>query len=111
MDCWDVSSARGLKQDRGSDSQGLTAMVKWALKQCNDDRGKILVVDGSSGAMETNVLATTYPDVFASRASGSEDPAACWAGSLISTPLSGSLGKKASTFMRKWADITKRWSN
>ncbi|KAJ4294423.1 hypothetical protein N0V90_008113 [Kalmusia sp. IMI 367209] len=112
MNCWDAHSAKSLKHDGGGDSQGLAAMVKWALKTYNGDASKVFVVGGSSGAMETNVLAATYPDIFAGGASYSGVPAACWSGSPMSTPMSSDLscplGKKASTYtQQQWVDLAK----
>jgi len=77
MNCWDAHSAKSLKRDGGGDSQGLVGLVKWALQKYNGDPSKVFVVGGSSGAMETNVLAATYPDVFNAAASYSGVPAAC----------------------------------
>lgn len=112
MNCWDAHSTKSLKHDGGGDSQGLAAMAKWALKQYNGDDTKVFVVGGSSGAMESNVLAATYPDVFKGAASYSGVPAACWAGSPMSTPMSSDLtcplGQKASTYTaQQWADLAK----
>ncbi|KAH6680296.1 feruloyl esterase B [Halenospora varia] len=112
MNCWDCHSAKSLKHNGGGDSQGLAGMVKWTLTKYNGDPSKVFVVGGSSGAMESNVLAATYPDVFAGAASYSGVPAACWAGSPISTPASSDLscpmGKKASTFTtQQWGDLAR----
>jgi acetylxylan esterase len=112
MNCWDANTQKSLTHDGGGDSQGLASMVKWALNKYNGDPDKVFVVGGSSGAMEANVLAATYPDVFKGAASYSGVPAACWAGSPISTPVSSDLscplGKKASTFTAKqWADLAR----
>jgi acetylxylan esterase len=112
MNCWDAHSAKSLKHDGGGDSQGLAAMAKWALKTYNGDDSKVFTVGGSSGAMESNVLAATYPDVFKGAASWSGVPAACWAGSPMSTPMSSDLtcplGQKASTYTsQQWADLAK----
>ena len=112
MNCWDAHSTKSLKRNGGGDSQGLVGLVKWALEKYNGDPSKVFVVGGSSGAMETNVLAATYPDVFNAAASYSGVPAACWAGSPMSTPMSSDLtcplGQKASQYSaQKWGDIAR----
>lgn len=112
MNCWDAHSAKSLKHDGGGDSQGLAGMVKWALKTYNGDPNKVFAVGGSSGAMESNVLAATYPDIFNAAASYSGVPAGCWAGSPMSTPMSSDLtcpmGQKATSYSaQKWGDIAR----
>ncbi|KAI1840356.1 hypothetical protein JX265_000726 [Neoarthrinium moseri] len=112
MNCWDAHSAKSLKHDGGGDSESLAGLVKTALKTYNGDPNKVFVVGGSSGAMESNVLAATYPDLFKGAASWSGVPAACWAGSPISTPMSSDLscplGKKASTYTaQQWGDLAR----
>ena len=87
-------------------------MAKWALKTYNGTESKVFVVGGSSGAMESNVLAATYPDVFKGAASCSGVPAACWAGSPMSTPASTDLtcplGQKASKYTpQQWANLAR----
>ena len=112
MNCWDAHSEKSLTHDGGGDSQGLAAMANWALETYNGDPEKVLTVGGSSGAMEANVLAATYPDVFKSAVSYSGVPAACWAGAPMSTPLSPDqscpLGDKASTYTgQRWAELAR----
>ncbi|KAI1336513.1 Alpha/Beta hydrolase protein [Xylariaceae sp. FL0016] len=112
MNCWDAHSNKSLTHDGGGDSQSLAGLVKWALDEYKGDPEKVFVVGGSSGAMESNVLAATYPDLFKGAASYSGVPAACWAGSPISTPLSSDLscpmGQKASRFTpQQWADLAR----
>ncbi|KAL7621533.1 hypothetical protein AAE478_008858 [Parahypoxylon ruwenzoriense] len=112
MNCWDAHSAKSLKHDGGGDSQGLAGLVKWAINEYKADPEKVFVVGGSSGAMESNVLAATYPDLFKGAASYSGVPAACWSGSPMSTPMSSDLscplGQKASTFTpQQWADLAR----
>ncbi|KAH9885684.1 Alpha/Beta hydrolase protein [Xylariomycetidae sp. FL2044] len=112
MNCWDAHSAKSLLHDGGGDSEGLAGLVKETMAKYNVDPEKVFVVGGSSGAMEANVLAATYPDLFKGAASYSGVPAACWAGSPISTPMSSDLtcplGQKASTYTsQQWVDLAK----
>src|SRR3569833_2605935 len=88
MNCWDAHTLKTTTPDGGSDSEGIAGMAKWALKTYNGDPKKVFVEGGSSGAMESNVMAATYPDVFAGAASYSGVPAGCWEGSPKSTPKS-----------------------
>lgn len=112
MNCWDAHSTKSLTHNGGGDSQGLVGLVNWALKTYSGDPTKVFVVGGSSGAMESNVLAATYPEVFNAAASYSGVPAACWAGSPMSTPMSSDLscplGQKASQYTaQKWGDLAR----
>ncbi|KAK0629487.1 putative Feruloyl esterase B [Bombardia bombarda] len=112
MNCWDCFSAKSLKHNGGGDSQGLVGQVSWALNKFNGDAAKVFAVGGSSGAMVSNVLAATYPDVFRAAASYSGVPAACWAGAPMSTPMSSDLtcpmGQKASRFTaQQWGDLAR----
>lgn len=52
FNCWDCHSAKSLKHDGGGDSQGLAAMVKYAIKTYNGDDSKVFTIGGSSGAMQ-----------------------------------------------------------
>ncbi|KAI2624570.1 Alpha/Beta hydrolase protein [Hypomontagnella submonticulosa] len=112
MNCWDAHSKKSLQHDGGGDSQSLAGLVKTAITQYDADPNKIFVVGGSSGAMEANVLAATYPELFKGAASYSGVPAACWAGSPMSTPLSSDLscpnGAKASQYTAaQWGTIAR----
>ncbi|PZD23471.1 LpqC, Poly(3-hydroxybutyrate) depolymerase [Pyrenophora tritici-repentis] len=62
--CWDVSSKKSLTHEGGGDSNSIANMVKWTIKNYKADTSKIFVTGSSSGAMMTNVLAATYPDLF-----------------------------------------------
>ena len=108
--CWDCHSNVTLIHDGGGDSTGLVNMVKYTLKKYNGDPTKVFAVGGSSGAMMTNVLAATYPDVFNAGASWSGVPAGCWYGSPISTPTSPDvscpMGKKTYN-AQQWGDIAR----
>lgn len=62
--CWDVSSKATLTHEGGGDSNTIANMVKWTVGQYKVDQSKVFVTGSSSGAMMTNVLAATYPDIF-----------------------------------------------
>lgn len=112
FNCWDCNTEKSLTHNGGGDSEGLAAQVAWALKTYDGDPSKVFVVGDSSGAMMANVMAATYPEVFAGAASYSGVPAACWAGAPESTPFSSDLscpmGQKAAEYSaKKWGDLAR----
>ncbi|RWA13670.1 hypothetical protein EKO27_g1462 [Xylaria grammica] len=62
--CWDVSSKRSLSHLGGGDSQAIANMILYALKTYDVDPKRVYVTGGSSGAMMSNVLAATYPELI-----------------------------------------------
>ncbi|KAI6711846.1 hypothetical protein JHW43_005651 [Diplocarpon mali] len=62
--CWDVSPPQTLSHN-GGDSQGISSMVKWTLSKYEGDDSRVFSMGTSSGAMMTNVLLGSYPDVLA----------------------------------------------
>ncbi|KAK8132389.1 hypothetical protein PG999_000562 [Apiospora kogelbergensis] len=63
--CWDVSSRETLSHSgSSSDSASIASMVGYALKKYGGDASKVFVTGSSSGAMMTNVMAATYPELF-----------------------------------------------
>lgn len=79
--CWDVHSTGTLRNNAGGDSQGIVSMVKYTLQRYNGDPDRVFMTGSSSGAMMTQVLAGSYPDVFAGGAAFAGVPFACFAGS------------------------------
>ncbi|KXX78311.1 Acetylxylan esterase A [Madurella mycetomatis] len=63
--CWDVSSRATLTRDGGANSNSIANMVKYAIQRYQADPNKVFVIGESSGGMMANVLAATYPDLFA----------------------------------------------
>ncbi|KAH7413698.1 Alpha/Beta hydrolase protein [Phaeosphaeria sp. MPI-PUGE-AT-0046c] len=78
--CWDVSSKESLTHNGGGDALGIVSMVRWALEKYNGDKDRVFVSGTSSGAMMTNVLLGSYPDVFAAGSAWAGVPFACFAG-------------------------------
>ncbi|KAJ1017856.1 hypothetical protein NDA16_005172 [Ustilago loliicola] len=76
--CWDVSSEASLKHDGGGDSQSVANMVKYAQQKYGCSEHQVYVIGHSSGAMLTQVLGVTYPDVFLAAAAISGVPAGCF---------------------------------
>ncbi|KAK4166845.1 putative cellulose binding protein [Cladorrhinum sp. PSN259] len=77
--CWDVSSKESLTHNGGGDAQGIVSMVKWTLNKYSGDAKRVFVTGVSSGAMMTQVLLGSYPDVFAAGAAFSGVPFSCFA--------------------------------
>ncbi|KAF7162613.1 hypothetical protein CNMCM5623_007838 [Aspergillus felis] len=76
--CWDVSSKATLTHNGGGNSNSIANMVSWTLKQYNADSSKVFVTGSSSGAMMTNVMAATYPELFAAATVYSGVAAGCF---------------------------------
>lgn len=88
FNCWDVASAKSLTHEGGGDTQGLANMVKYTIQKYGADTSKLFVTGTSSGGMMTNVLAATYPDIFAAGSAYSGVAAGCLAGSPGASPIS-----------------------
>ncbi|KFY43586.1 hypothetical protein V494_01911 [Pseudogymnoascus sp. VKM F-4513 (FW-928)] len=88
--CWDVNNAASLTHAQGGDALGIVNMVNYALQTYQADATRVYVMGFSSGGMMTNVLAGSYPDVFAAGSANSGTPFACFAGSLSEPTPSGS---------------------
>ena len=78
--CWDVSSKQSLTHDGGGDALGIVSMVRWAIKEYDADKERVFVTGTSSGAMMTNVLLGSYPDVFAAGSAWAGVAFGCFAG-------------------------------
>lgn len=62
--CWDVSSNSTLTRFGGGDSFAIYEMTEYTIRKYHADRARVFVTGVSSGAMMTNVLLATYPDVY-----------------------------------------------
>jgi acetylxylan esterase len=76
--CWDVGSSQSLTHDGGSHSRAIAQMVSFAIAEYGADASRVYVLGASSGAMMTNVLLGSYPDVFAAGAVFAGVPFGCW---------------------------------
>ncbi|KAG4253092.1 hypothetical protein FPRO06_10004 [Fusarium proliferatum] len=78
--CWDVASKMTLTHDGGGASTSIANMVRFVIKEYNTDKTKTFVTGTSSGAMmtEQNVMAATYPDIFAAGIAYAGVPAGCF---------------------------------
>ncbi|KEY64573.1 hypothetical protein S7711_03636 [Stachybotrys chartarum IBT 7711] len=85
--CWDVNNVASLTHNGGGDASGIVSMVSYTLQRYSGDASRVFVMGFSSGGMMTNVLAGSYPDVFAAGAAYSGTAHACFFGSPSSTPF------------------------
>jgi len=84
--CWDVQNPASLTHGQGGDALGIVNMADYAVTRYKGDRTKVYVLGSSSGAMMTNVLAGSYPDVFEAGAAYSGVAFACPFGMAAATP-------------------------
>jgi poly(3-hydroxybutyrate) depolymerase len=80
LGCWDVYNKASLTHGQGGDALGIVSMVDYTIDRYGADRARVYVMGFSSGAMMTNVLAGSYPDVFEAAAAYSGVPDACFLG-------------------------------
>jgi acetylxylan esterase len=78
--CWDVSSNASLTHNGGGDALGIVSMVRWTLEKYGADKDRVFVTGTSSGAMMTQVLVGSYPDVFAAGSAWAGVPFGCFSG-------------------------------
>jgi acetylxylan esterase len=85
--CWEVNTAKGLKRGGGGDADSVASTVRYTLNKHKADPKKVFATGLSSGGMMTNVLAATYPELFAAGAALSGVAAGCLAGSPGASPM------------------------
>ncbi|GKT88878.1 PHB depolymerase family esterase [Colletotrichum tofieldiae] len=76
--CWDVSSKATLTHNGGGNSNSIANMVTYALDKYKGNKSKVFVTGSSSGAMMTNVMAATYPELFTAGIVYNGVPAGCF---------------------------------
>ncbi|GME43234.1 Esterase PHB depolymerase [Neofusicoccum parvum] len=107
--CWDVSSKATLTHNGGGDSNSIANMVTYAISKYNADTSKVFVTGSSSGAMMTNVLAATYPELFKAGIAYSGVPAGCFmstANGVAAWNSTCSQGQSIAT-PQQWANVVK----
>ncbi|KAK4247902.1 Alpha/Beta hydrolase protein [Corynascus novoguineensis] len=108
--CWDVHNPASLTHNGGGDAGGIVSMVNYALKQYSGDASKVYVMGGSSGAMMTNVMAGSYPDVFEAGAAFSGVAHACFLGAAGATPFAPNQTCAQGQIQRtpqEWGDLVR----
>ncbi|KAK7446363.1 hypothetical protein VKT23_014569 [Stygiomarasmius scandens] len=100
--CFDVNTQATLTHNGGGDSQGIASMIKYAIANYGVDASRVFVTGSSSGAMMTNVMAGSYPDLIAATSIYSGVPFGCFAGASDwnSQCAQGQLVKTA----QQWGD-------
>jgi acetylxylan esterase len=78
--CFDVNTPQALSHNGGSDPSSIVQMVQFVEQHNNGDASRVFATGLSSGAMETNVLLGSYPDVFKAGAAYAGVPFGCFAG-------------------------------
>ncbi|KAL9621535.1 MAG: hypothetical protein Q9160_004065 [Pyrenula sp. 1 TL-2023] len=112
--CWDVSSKAALTHDGGADSNSIANMVTYTLQKYSGDASRVYVTGSSSGAMMTNVMAATYPEMFAAGIAYGGVPAGCfytgtvngWNGTCSSGKVIASQAYWASTVKAMYPGYT-----
>ncbi|MEV5710683.1 PHB depolymerase family esterase [Actinoallomurus sp. NPDC052274] len=95
--CFDVWSDAALHHGGGSDPVSIVNMVTYVEQHYGGDPQRVFATGFSSGAMETNNLLATYPDVFKAGAPFSGIPYGCMAGG-------GMCGDKTP---QQWGDMVR----
>jgi poly(hydroxyalkanoate) depolymerase family esterase len=78
--CFDVHSTQSLTHNGGSDPSSIVSMVRFVEQHNNGDSSRVFATGLSSGAMMTNVLLGSYPDVFKAGSAYAGVPFSCFAG-------------------------------
>ncbi len=101
--CWDVSSPATLTHDGGANSNSIANMVTWTIAQYNADASRVFVTGTSSGAMMTNVLAATYPNLFKAASTYAGVPAGCFYTGTVQGWNSTCANGQSITTQQHWA--------
>jgi poly(hydroxyalkanoate) depolymerase family esterase len=103
--CFDVASQGTLSHNGGGDSLGIISMVKYAVSHYSGDPTRVYATGVSSGAMMTNVLLGSYPDVFRAGVAFAGVPFACFAGpnSWNADCATGQITRTA----QEWGDLVR----
>ncbi|KIK63579.1 carbohydrate esterase family 1 protein [Collybiopsis luxurians FD-317 M1] len=78
--CFDVNTPQTLTHNGGGDSQGIASMVTYSIATYGVDPSLVFVTGTSSGAMMTNVMAGSYPELFQAASVYSGVPFGCFGG-------------------------------
>lgn len=78
--CFDVNTPQTLSHNGGGDSQGIASMITYSINNYGVDPNHVYVTGSSSGAMMTNVMAGSYPNLFQAASAYSGVPFGCFSG-------------------------------
>jgi poly(hydroxyalkanoate) depolymerase family esterase len=103
--CWEVHSQEALTHNGGSDPLSIVSMIKYVIKNYNADSTRVFASGVSSGAMMTNVLMGSYPDIFNAGSAFAGVPFGCFAGpNAWNTECSqGKISKTA----QEWGELVR----
>src|SRR5262245_44492841 len=76
---WDVGTTASLRHDGGGDTQAVSQMIKYVLRQYNADPARVYIMGGSGGAMLVQAMLAVYPDLIRAGSARAGVPAGCWA--------------------------------
>lgn len=106
--CFDVASKETLTHGAGGDSLGVVSMVKYAVAKFNADASRVYATGVSSGAMMTNVLLGSYPDVFKAGSAFAGVPFGCFAVNPDSLRWSDDCAKgRVTKTAQQWGDTVR----
>lgn len=105
--CWDVSSKESLTHNGGGDALGIASMVRWTLKKYRADKDRVFVTGTSSGAMMTNVLIGSYPDLFTAGSAWAGVAFGCFAGPGFDVWSEACANGKIIKNGTEWASLVK----
>jgi acetylxylan esterase len=108
--CWDVQNPATLSHGSGGDALGIVNMVKYTLSKYKGDAARVYMMGSSSGAMMTNALEGSYPDIFEAGAAYSGVAASCFLGSPQATPMASNqtcAQGKISRTPQEWGDLVR----
>ena len=105
--CWDVASEAALTHNGGGDSEAIANMVAYTINKYSADSSQVFVTGSSSGAMMTNVMAATYPELFKAATAYSGVAAGCFVSTgETSAPAAGSTPAWNSTCAQGQVDAS-----
>lgn len=104
--CFDVHSEETLTHNSGGDSKSVISMVRYVLSHYNTDSNRVFVTGHSSGGMMTNVMAGSYPHVFAAASASAGVPFGCFEGT--NTWNSDCAEGRIDNTPQEWGDIVRR---
>ncbi|CAK7197746.1 hypothetical protein SEUCBS139899_000394 [Sporothrix eucalyptigena] len=107
--CWDVSSRATLTHNGGGDSQAIANMILYSIDKYKVDPAKVFVTGGSSGAMMSNVMAATYPELISAVSLYSGVAAGCFVSSSggVDQWNNSCSGGSSKATAEKWGDVAR----
>lgn len=102
-----MSSPASLTRGGGGDSTSIANLANWAITKYNVDTSRVFATGLSSGAMMTNVLAATYPDLFKAATAYAGVAAGCFRTGTVAGWNSTCANGQSITTPQHWADVAK----